>query len=541
MSGRLGIDFGTSNTVIAVWDEARREGAPLHIPDFGCILDASSFPTSPGAHALQNAVSVIPSVIHYAADGRRWIGDQVRQKNLSCSERTFSLIKRYIANRSPVKRRLDGQVISHFDAGRDFLSAVLLFAVEELKVGDEEVALTVPVEAYEHYVDWLTGVLEAAGLRRFRLIDEPSAAALGYGAHIQPGHVYLIFDFGGGTLDVAVALIEEEDASHSGRRCRVLGKAGKELGGSTIDTWLMQEVLRRHRLADTDEDIRRLSSELLGECRAAKEKLSSVEQAEVSVMNPQTGAVLSAEFSRSQFEELLDQHEAFNQIDQTIRRALNATRERGYSEEHIQSVLMVGGSSLIPAVQKTVQRIFGKDLVKLERPLDAVARGAAAFVAGVDFYDHIQHDYAIRWVNPQKGDYDYRVIVKRGTPYPTREPVVRMTVKAAHAGQTELGIAIFEIGEARARDAGQPMELVFDPTGAARMVHVSPDEAERRTHFWINEHSPTFLRANPPAQRGEQRFAVEFGIDGNKRLLITARDLKTDQVTHRDYPVVKLS
>ncbi|MEK7684363.1 MAG: Hsp70 family protein, partial [Verrucomicrobiota bacterium] len=68
-----------------------------------------------------------------------------------------------------------------------------------------------------------------------------------------------------------------------------------------------------------------------------------------------------------------------------------------------------------------------------------------------------------------------------------------------------------------------------------------PDEAERRTHFWINEHSPTFLRANPPAQRGEQRFAVEFGIDGNKRLLITARDLKTDQVTHRDYPVVKLS
>ena len=537
MSGRLGIDFGTSNTVIAVWDEARREGAPLHIPDFGCILDASSFPTSPGAHALQNAVSVIPSVIHYAADGGA--GSATRSGRRIFPVRAHVQRSNCMPTGGQTAAGRPGHL--HFDAGRDFLSAVLLFAVEELKVGDEEVALTVPVEAYEHYVDWLTGVLEAAGLRRFRLIDEPSAAALGYGAHIQPGHVYLIFDFGGGTLDVAVALIEEEDASHSGRRCRVLGKAGKELGGSTIDTWLMQEVLRRHRLADTDEDIRRLSSELLGECRAAKEKLSSVEQAEVSVMNPQTGAVLSAEFSRSQFEELLDQHEAFNQIDQTIRRALNATRERGYSEEHIQSVLMVGGSSLIPAVQKTVQRIFGKDLVKLERPLDAVARGAAAFVAGVDFYDHIQHDYAIRWVNPQKGDYDYRVIVKRGTPYPTREPVVRMTVKAAHAGQTELGIAIFEIGEARARDAGQPMELVFDPTGAARMVHVSPDEAERRTHFWINEHSPTFLRANPPAQRGEQRFAVEFGIDGNKRLLITARDLKTDQVTHRDYPVVKLS
>ena len=78
-------------------------------------------------------------------------------------------------------------------------------------------AFTVPVEAYEHYEDWLATVAEAAGVRRFRVIDEPSAAALGYGAHIQAGDVYLIFDFGGGTLDVSVVLVEEPDAAPAGR------------------------------------------------------------------------------------------------------------------------------------------------------------------------------------------------------------------------------------------------------------------------------------------------------------------------------------
>ncbi|MBM3836670.1 MAG: Hsp70 family protein [Verrucomicrobia bacterium] len=539
MAGRLGIDFGTSNTVVAVWDEARREGVPVHVPDFGrvCVIGAAeNSSTSPGAESI----SIIPTLIHYAEDGRRWIGEQVCQKNLAASERTFSLIKRYIANRSPVARRLGGKPVSHFDAGKDFLSAVIMFAAEELNVRDEEVALTVPVEAYEHYVDWLTRTVESAGLPRFRLIDEPSAAALGYGTHIQPGHLYLIFDFGGGTLDVAVALVEEEDKSESGRRCRVLGKAGRELGGSTIDTWLFQEVLRQNNRLDSDDDVRRASAELLAACRAAKEKLSTHEQAVVKAANRAGGAEISAEVSRQRFEELLDRHEVFSQIDQTIRRALNAARDRGYGEGQVKSVLMVGGSSLIPSVQKTVQRIFGKELVRLERPLDAVARGAAAFVAGVDFYDHIQHDYAIRWSNPQKGDYDYRVIVKRGTPYPTRDAIARLSVKASYSGQTELGIAIFELGERHARGSEPVVELVFDPGGAARVMEVTPDEEERRSYFWINEQSPTFLRAKPPAQQGEPRFAVEFGIDAHKRLLITARDLKTGQVAFRDHPVVKL-
>src|SRR5207244_10907527 len=103
-----------------------------------------------------------------------------------------------------------------------------------LNLRDEEIALTVPVEAFEHYENWLVGVAEAAGMPRFRLLDEPSAAALGYGAVIQAGEVYLIFDFGGGTLDVAVVLVEENQPETVGRRCRVLGKAGVDLGGASV-------------------------------------------------------------------------------------------------------------------------------------------------------------------------------------------------------------------------------------------------------------------------------------------------------------------
>jgi molecular chaperone DnaK (HSP70) len=533
MPGRLAVDFGTSNTVVAVWDEARREGLPLFIPDYG-VRRASAGEDGEG-------VALVPSLIHYAEGNRRWLGQQVHQHNLYESEGTFRWMKRYIAHRSPIKRRLHGGEVSYLDAGRDFLAAVLASATAQLDLHGEEIALTVPVEAFEHYENWLAGVAEAAGLPRFRLIDEPSAAALGYGTHIQPGHVYLIFDFGGGTLDVAVVLIEEQEAVAGGRRCRVLGKAGVELGGMVLDGWLFQEVLRRNNRRDSDDDVRRLSRALLAECERAKERLSVQERAEVAVVDPHSGAVLSTELTRGDFEAVLDQHEAFTKIDGTVRRALNMARERGYDEDSVRAVLMVGGSSLIPSVQRAVQRMFGRERVMLHRPLDAVARGAAAFVAGVDFYDHIQHDYAIRFVNPKKGGYDYRPLVARGTPYPTAAPVARLTVKATYDGQPQLGISIFELGERRAAQGGGPVELVFDPSGAARVVAVAPDEEDRRTYFWINEHTPTFLTADPPARQGEARFEVEFGIDGNKRLLITARDLVTGQVTHRDYPVVKLT
>jgi molecular chaperone DnaK (HSP70) len=534
MPGRLGIDFGTSNTVVAVWDEARRQAVSLHISEYARKLHYLR------GEERSERVSVIPSVIHYAADERRWLGKQVRARNLYESERTFRWMKRYIARRSPVKVRLGDREISHFDAGRDFLTAVLASAAALLDLQDEEVAFTVPVEAYEDYENWLVSIAEAAGMPRFRLIDEPSAAALGYSAFVLPGDACLIFDFGGGTLDVAVVLMDEDEA-RTGRRCRVLGKAGAEIGGATVDQWLFEEVLRLNGRSASDEVVRRLSRTLLVECERLKERLSSSEEAKIEAVDLETNTTIGADFTRARFEELLDEHDAFSQVDLAIRRALNDARERGYVEDNLKSVLLVGGSSMIPSVQRTVQRIFGRERVQLHRPLDAVARGAAAFVAGVDFHDYIQHDYAIRFVDPTKGDYCYRPIVPHGTRYPTAEPVARLTVKASHEGQTQLGIAIFELGERHGSDPVGPVELVFDISGAARLAALSAEEEQSRSFFWINENNPTFLEAEPPAQKGEPRFEVEFGIDGNRRLLITVRDLKTKRMTYRDHPVVRLT
>jgi molecular chaperone DnaK len=530
MSGRLAIDFGTSNTVIACWDETTQEAHSIHIPEFGQLLKQGT-----------EEISIIPSVIYFAEDKRRWIGNQVIERNLYTSKRTFRWMKRYINNRSPVKIKIDGQEISHREAGTDYLSSILAVAIQTLDINNEEIALTVPVEAYEDYEDWLTGVAQSAGLPRFRLIDEPSAAALGYGVHILPGNVYLIFDFGGGTIHAAVVLIEAEEHSPSGRRCRVLGKAGMEIGGSSIDQWLFQEILRLNHRSDFDDDIRNMSNTLLVECERLKETLSFEDRAVLNILVPIAEDSLIAEFTRSAFEELLDQHNLYTNIDRTIRAALNDSRERGFSQDDIQSVLMVGGSSQIPSVQRTLRQIFGKERVSSNRPLDAVARGGASFVAGVDFYDHIQHDYSIRYINPEKGGYSYRTIVQRGTPYPTREPVARISIKAAYDNQTQLGIAVFEMGEKRKTERGNPVELVFDPTGAVRIMQVTPDDQEKRFSFWMNEHTPTFLQADPPAKQSEARFEVEFNIDTNKRLLMTVRDILTGKLTYQDFPVVKLT
>src|SRR5262245_6147549 len=99
MAGRLAIDFGTSNTVVALWDEAAGEGVPLALPEVG---DAG----------------IVPSLIHYAADGTRWLGQQVRRRGLLDSPRTFRWMKRYVAQHSPLRVRLDGEDISPARAGQ---------------------------------------------------------------------------------------------------------------------------------------------------------------------------------------------------------------------------------------------------------------------------------------------------------------------------------------------------------------------------------------------------------------------------------------
>lgn len=528
MPGRLGVDFGTSNTVVALWNESSNESTSLQLKDYGHTQDTEN-----------GSVFVVPSLIHYAENEQIYYGNEVLKRNLYHSPRTFQWMKRFISRRNTQERLIDGVRINHFDAGQKFLAQMLAAAAEHVSHQEEEIALTVPVETFEDYSNWLAKVVHKASLFRFRVIDEPSAAALGYGLQLVANDAYLVFDFGGGTLDVAIVSVE--DTLESGRYCRVLGKSGIDLGGTSIDEWLFLDVLKRNGRTDSDEEIKSISRIILSECERLKETLSFKEESELSVLNPITGTVISAKYTRGEFEDLLDANDAFAQIDKTIRRALRAADKQGFGEDAIKAVLMVGGCSQIPSVQKSLKRIFGNERVQLKRPLDAVARGASVFVAGMAFKDYIQHDYAIRYVNPHNGHYEYKPIVSRGTPYPSIEPVAQLTIKSSYDGQDQLGIPIFEISGNAGVSGEQRVEMFFDDEGRARIQTISETEFSRRHFFWINERNPTFLQANPPGKKGEPRFRLEFFIDSNRRLLITARDLvDSNNVVFRDYPVAKL-
>lgn len=529
MAGRIAVDFGTSNTRIALWDESKNQSRLLNIPRISKIriyIDENGKKTE---------VSCIPSLISYAGN-RIWIGNQVIDQNLSESNCTFNWMKHYISCRMKLPRRIGNDQVNYLEAGADFLARVLDFAKESVDFENEEIAFTVPIEAYEHYQDWLTEVCDKAGITRFRLLDEASAAALGYGVSIQANDVYMVFDFGGGTLDVSIVKIEG-DAS-GGKRCRVLGKAGCHIGGLTIDQWLYQDLLKRNN--KTDDDVRSISALLLKEIERAKEELTTSENAEITVADPNTGAVISAKYTRTTFEDLLEKNDLFNEIQSTIDIALSKASEKGYGKDHIKSVLLVGGSSLIPCVRRTVRRIFGPK-VQYHRPLDAVALGGAAFVAGVDFYDHIQHDYAIRRYNREKGDYEFKVIIEAGTPYPSTKNVYKCAVKATHNNQQFLGLDIYEVGRRQSAGCGNGKlhELVFDPNGGARFTE--RDDPEILTQFWVNEKNPTYIHAQPPAKKDDPRFITSFTIDGNKRLCVTVFDNDEKKHLMKDHPMVKLT
>lgn len=528
MPGRLAVDFGTCNTRLALWDAGRGSAAAWRLPD---VSDLDLYPGEDGA---VEEVPYIPSLINY--DGHNaWIGRQVSERGLTEAPSTFFWMKRYITSRLELPRQVNGRTVRYSEAGADFLRQVLTFASAEVDLAEEEVALSVPVEAYEHYQKWLSGVCEQVGLRRYRLLDEASAAALGYDVGIQAGDVYMVLDFGGGTLDVSVVRVEDETSG--GRRCRVLGKAGVDLGGSVVDQWLYQDVLKQANRAP--EDVRHLSSLLLLEAERVKRALTDAEAAVFTVTDPASGAVLGKRYTRSAFEDLLDERGLFASLNGAVEQALARSREAGYDRDHIKAVLLVGGSSRIPSVRRAVRQLFG-DRVRHHRPLEAVALGAAAFVAGVDFYDHIQHDYALRFYNREKSDHDYRVIVKAGTPYPSEGPVAQLTVKASQDGQEYLGLSIYEVGrrETPGGAQGPVLDLVFDPGGGARLQQCADPEIVR--HFWVNEKCPTFIHARPNAKRGDARFPVQFSIDGNKRLCVTVRDNHTGQTLLQDHPVIDL-
>ncbi|HEY8482367.1 MAG TPA: Hsp70 family protein [Spirillospora sp.] len=531
MTTRIGIDFGTANTVVAGWDHDLDRGEPIPLP--GLDLNRE------GVSGVDQRV--VPSRIAFSAtDDRRWVGAQVTPEMAEDpGVVVFQSTKGAVTGRTvDVPRRLgDDRTVTAREAATRFLSDVTAAAILTVDADDLEIVATAPVESFDTYRDWLVReVGEDAGGARLRVVDEATAAAVGYSARLNPGEVFLVFDFGAGTLDTSVVKVLDPSNATAGAAVRTISKAGLDLGGDHIDAMLAEVAAERAGLPLGDaEGYNRVFRELLRSAEKAKIALTTAESAVIEA-GPHR-----AEIGRDEFESLLRKKDVLGRINRALRKTLDGAAAKGFPADEISKVFLVGGTSLIPAVQEVLSLQFPPDILHMDRPLEAVAAGAAGIAGGYELSDHIQHDYAIRHVNRDTGAYEFETIVKAGTEYPTPEPVKQLTIKAIRDGQRQLGIAVYELAHASYREASSDLEIVFDANGGARTVAVTAQRLQERSRLWLNEDSPTFLEADPPAQAGVDRFRLDFRVDEQKRLTVSAYDLVRNTLVLDRQPVVRLS
>lgn len=538
MTVRIGIDFGAANTVVARWDENLGRGEPVPLEGIDLARPAGQGVTQ----------RVIPSLIAYSHDGgQRFVGAQVATRPELLSDpavTVFQSAKTNVTGRAvDIPRTVGDRKITGRDAATQFLGDVTALAVLAVGADDLEIVATAPVETFDAYRDWLVReVSEGLGATRLRVVDEATAAAVGYRARMSPGDPFCVFDFGAGTLDISVVLVQEPDAARAGSGVRTIAKAGLDLGGNHIDALLAEWAAAQAGLSHGDAIAwNRVFRGLLASAEAAKVALTERDRAVIEAADPVTGARYRARITRAEFERLLRDKDILGRAGRGLRKALDAAAARGYPADEIAAVFLVGGSSLIPAVRDLVRMQFDPALVHLERPLEAVAAGAAAIAGGQELHDHIQHDYAIRHVGAVSGGYEFETLVQAGTAYPTPDPVRSLTIKAIHHAQRRLGIAIYELAHATYRDASADLEIMFDADGGARTVAVGAQQRQEQAMLWLNEDSPTFLEADPPATAGQDRFRLDFRIDAQRRLTVSAFDLEHKIWVLDRQPVVRLA
>lgn len=515
MTERIGVDFGTANTVVARWDEGQDRGESIPLDGIDLVRETGQGVTQ----------RVVPSLLAYGHAGdRRWLGVQVMDGSdlrLRGDVTVFESTKSQVIGRiADIPRAVGSRKVKGREAATQFLSDVLALAVLSVGAEDLEVVATAPVETFDTYRDWLVGEVGAGlGPVRLRVVDEATAAAVGYSARMSPGDVFCVFDFGAGTLDVSVVRVQEGDGARGGAGVRTIAKVGLELGGNHIDALLADEAARRAGVPQADAvAYNRVFRGLLGSAEAAKVALATADNAMIKATDPVTGAAYEAEVTRSDFDRLLNDKDILGRVFRAVRTVLDKAAGKGYPAVQVVGAFLVGGSSLIPAVQDMLRLQFGPDKLRLDRPLEAVAAGAAGIAGGRELHDHVQHDYAIRHVDPRSGRFEFEPLVEAGTDYPTEEPVRTLTIKAIHEGQEQLGLAVYELAHATARDGQSDLEIVFDETGGARTVALTPQQKDEWAMVWLNEDNLTFLEAKgPAAHAGVDRFRLDFRVDSQKR------------------------
>lgn len=532
----LGIDFGMSSTVIARSDRNNKSIFLKEFPGW-----SRNFPLD----RENNNVPVIPSVIHYDDDGSILIGEQVFSQNCSDDPATAQWMKQYILQNSPAQFPLArGQMTGFRQAATDFLK-ILLSHVSGTDQKDllstADFVFTFPVDAPPDYISWLEETALSAGFKKYHLIDEAYAAALGYGVNPCSGSKILMIEFGQDELDVKIIAFAEENPHLTQARSRILGRAGSNFGGSAIDTWILHHILKKEGWCENEVRMQKTNSEMLRAISRMREKISRSSEFSVAVTDRISGKEIRGNFRCSDLDRIFDEQGMFDMLNRTLDRALATAQMRGCEETQIDAVLMIGECSNLPQATEAVIQRFGNKPVLHDHPVDAVARGAAMYIPLTPFPNRIKNNYALRYWDPAAHEHRFRFLVRTGARYPSPGQVARIIISASYDSQTRMGLPIFEIRRDDGDSTHCNLELISDSWGGIRIAGSAMEGDAAGKSVWVNEGSPMILVASPPARKSEPRFELTFTIDMKRNLCVTVKDIITGLLIKKDTPLVRMA
>ncbi|MGI8502491.1 MAG: Hsp70 family protein [Hassallia sp.] len=530
----IAIDFGTSNTVIARWNPVTNSAETITIP--GLSVQQSLNPP------------LIPSLVYVedASQGQVLVGQQVRDRgfDLSSEPRFFRSFKRGIgAEIQGFLPELDGQNITFEQVGQWFLSQVIS-QLAPMQGGLDSLILTVPVDSFEAYRHWLGKVCQTLPVESVRMLDEPTAAALGYGMVNE--EILLVIDFGGGTLDLSLVQLDKsvqrtqkpvgfllkwgnkslaEDSKQKAKTARVLAKAGQNLGGTDIDNWVVDYFAKTQGLA-----VSPLTTRL---AERIKIQLSTQSQGSEVYFDDETFESYELELNRDTLESILKEHSFFELLDESMRTLLQQSRRQGIEITDINAVLLVGGTVQLPAVQTWVKQYFSEDKIRCERPFEAIAQGALQLAQGVEIKDFLYHSYGIRYWDKRNKRHSWHPIIKEGQPYPMNQ-AVELVLGASVENQPSIELIIGELG---AETGG--IEVFFD---GDRLITRRQDNIQTTVQpLNDKDGARSIAQLTPPGYPGSDRIKILFQVDGQRFLRITVEDLFTNETLLENQLVAQLS
>ena len=465
MAKVIGIDLGTTNSCVAVLEG----GEPQIIPN-------------------SEGMRTTPSVVAFTKDGERIVGEPAKRQAVTNADRTISSIKTHMG--TDYKVNIDGK-----DYSPQEISAIILQKLKsdaESYLGEKvtEAVITVPAYFTDAQRQATKDAGRIAGLEVKRIINEPTAASLAYGMDkLDQDKKILVFDLGGGTFDVS--LLEIGDGTFE-----VLATAGNNrLGGDDFDKIIIDYLAEEFKKAE-GVDLRndKMALQRLKEAaEKAKKELSSTMSTNINLpfitATAEGPKHLNIDLSRAKFEEL-----TAGLVEKTMEPMKRAISDAGISVSEIDDVLLVGGSTRIPAVQETVKKFIGKEPHKGINPDECVAAGAS-IQAGVltgEVNDLLLLDVTPLSLGIETLGNVFTKIIERNTTIPTKKSQVFST---AADNQTAVDIHVLQ-GE---------RSMAYDNTTLGRFQ----------------------LTDIPPAMRGIPQIEVTFDIDANGIVHVTAKDLGT--------------